>query len=322
MATCLALAVPLEARAQPTDGSITSDAPTTAAPSPPVAETPHDAASRRTREGLEHARSLAFVDAVESFRAAYAIEPRPSLLINLGTALRYLGREAEAADLFERFLASGEGARELRTQLARQIAEIDGRVARLRFIAAAGVDVRVDGRPIADRADGRGVRVDPGERTIVATAVGKAAAVRHVTIRAGTDLDVRLDPPPTPRAPPVLRVVERGVPTTTAVAFAVGALGVVGVGTGAVVGALALSSDAEARDHCTPTGACDDVGIDRADDAESLADGSTVAFALGASLVVASVVLFAWPSAAYDEETAPPVALRVAPAGLRVEGAW
>jgi hypothetical protein len=67
--------------------------------------------------------------------------------------------------------------------------------------------------------------------------------------------------------------------------------GVLGLGAGGLFGVLALSSNAQARSHCTGN-ECDATGVARRSTALREATASTIAFAVGAVAVGASVVLF------------------------------
>lgn len=86
-----------------------------------------------------------FAKALEMLDAAYAREPRPAILANRGLVLERLGRYADAADAFDRYLASGP---EKEMALAAQ-----GALDRLRPLVSirstpAGASVAVDQRPI------------------------------------------------------------------------------------------------------------------------------------------------------------------------------
>lgn len=56
--------------------------------------------------GLRSYNEQRFNDAIKEFEAAYAIDPAPRLLINLGQAYRKVGRPRDALICYERFLQS------------------------------------------------------------------------------------------------------------------------------------------------------------------------------------------------------------------------
>lgn len=56
--------------------------------------------------GLRSYNEQRFDDAIKEFEAAYAIDPAPRLLINLGQAYRKVGRPKDALICYQRFLQS------------------------------------------------------------------------------------------------------------------------------------------------------------------------------------------------------------------------
>ncbi len=94
-------------------------------------------------------------------------------------------------------------------------------------------------------------------------------------------------PPQAPLATP--RTTSSELPTATWATLAVGA---VGLGVGGFFGVRALSTNAESGSHCTGN-ACDETGVNLRQTALHQATISTVACAIGAAGVAASLVIYA-----------------------------
>ena len=85
----------------------------------PSAAFADDAAGKeQARELLREGNALLsagdFSSALEKFRAAYAKFASPKILINMGTALRSIGQEVEAAAVYERCLMKAQPRRRTR----------------------------------------------------------------------------------------------------------------------------------------------------------------------------------------------------------------
>jgi serine/threonine-protein kinase len=107
--------------------------------------------------------------------------------------------------------------------------------------------------------------------------------------------------------------------TRRAIAYALGGIGVVGIGIGSAFGLVAISKNgnSNADGHCDTTG-CDPTGKQLREDALGAATVSTVAFATGLAALAAGVVVY----------VTAPKGVRVGPAlgasfeGITVQGRW
>lgn len=121
------------------------------------------------------------------------------------------------------------------------------------------VPVTLDGRAFDGKTDGRGVDVDPGERTFVFVPPGEPEVRVTVLVREG-ERSQRVDavssrfvvPKPTPPAP---SVVERPIPWSV---YAVGGLGVVALGTATAFGVAGIAARG-GLSSCRPTCTTDEV---------------------------------------------------------------
>ena len=252
------------------------------------------------------------------------LDPRPGTLFTLAVCESRWGRVATAMTRFGDYLAlyerlspdlqarQGERpkvAREERTKLAAEVPEL---TLSLPPGAPAGTVVKRDGVVLGAAALGVGLPVDPGQYVVSTTAPGGAAWEQQITIGKGEKKQVTLevkaasasttsDPSneQSGAAPTGARLPggdEGGGGQRTA-AYVVGGIGIAGLVLGGVTGALALKEKGVIDDHCgsaiqsnDPT-ACDQEGLDAADQVGTFGLVSTIGFGVGLAGVGAAVVL-------------------------------
>lgn len=140
-------------------------------------------------EGLELLNQNKPTEALAKFRSAYGAYPSPSLLLNIGTTLRTLGRHAEAANAYARWLLARANPQH-RAEVEEILADLDRRVGRVSIEVDAGASLTVDGKPV-DLA-GDVIRLEPGAHAIVASLADGRAARATVQVRAGETETVKL----------------------------------------------------------------------------------------------------------------------------------
>jgi tetratricopeptide (TPR) repeat protein len=88
-----------------------------------------EAAKGHYKQGKAYQEAGAFMRAVDEFKAAYAIDPRPEMLFNIAQVYRLAGDKPHALDYFKQYLAAqpegkaSDEARVLVAELQRQIDE-------------------------------------------------------------------------------------------------------------------------------------------------------------------------------------------------------
>jgi hypothetical protein len=132
-----------------------------------------------------------WAEALEAFRESRALVERPSTVFNIATALQRLGRDRDAIDAVDAFLAIADPmrdgaqidqARTLRGVLRETVAEITLR------LRPGTADVSVDARASAPRGDESDVRVlelDPGEHVVEVRAPGYRPSAVTITLASG-----------------------------------------------------------------------------------------------------------------------------------------
>ena len=147
------------------------------------------------------------------------------------------------------------------------------------------VKVTVDGQPFADKLDGKPLALDPGEHALHFEAPGAAPVDDRLVMHAGEKnraLTVRLGPVPvvaTPTPPEPAPTRGGGVPIA---AIALGAVGVVAIGSFAFFGLTGKSDVSDLRSSCAPN--CDASKVEAARSKLIFADIS-----LGAGVVALGV---------------------------------
>ncbi len=268
-------------------------------------------------EGNRLAGEGDFGAALLKFRTAHELYPSPKLLLNIGTSLRYVGRNAEAAATYEEYLAHRDADPSREAELRRILEELERLVGRLELtLKEPEVRVSLDGELVRDVQDGMVVRVDPGRHTVVAEKDGRQPAVQHVSVEAQQTTEVVLElaaPGEEPPEPVNLRVLG---------GWTLVAVGGAGVVAGAVLGAVAQARRSEADDHCATEGHfdgyCSPVGADLNDEARTLGGAATIAFVGGFAAGVAGLALV---FTAEDEPVTAGLQLGPDP-GLRVRVTW
>ncbi|HWZ90997.1 MAG TPA: tetratricopeptide repeat protein [Polyangiaceae bacterium] len=305
------------------------------------------ASNRAAAEALfNEARTLVasgkYADACPKFEASEQLDPGLGTLLNLAECYEKLGKTASAwAEYREAIPLARAAGSKVRQDLATERATaLESRLSMLTIRAmggtedANGLEIRRDGIPVQPAELGSPIPVDPGPHTIEAVAPGKQKWSSTVQITDAAKLAVEvpaLTPvasgaaPPTEGAKPVeTPPLDQGAhsssgSTQRTAAIVVGAVGVVGVGLGAVFGLGASSKWSDAKAKCTayPYG-CSQESLDAKSSAQSKASVATVAFIVGGAAIAGAAVL--WFTAGPSQEKA--VAVGVGPGAAFVRGSF
>lgn len=284
-----------------------------AAPRLASAQTAADSsrATQLKKQGDDLVHSLHYREALAAYDEAFAISHDPAIFYNRARALDALGDTPQALDAYEEFIRVAPASLKAKVpKLDELVAAVRSRVATLVVhcpIMGASVLVRrrVEGTtPLAAP-----LRVRTGPAVIEVQADGFQPFRAELVLASGapTTLDVALvkvkdepapvavapAPLPTPIAMPAPRDdSERAAGTGWKwAAYTAGGVGILGVASGAIFGALALTKQKDADAHC-PGQACDPTGSQLIADARAFATVSTVSFIVGGVGLVTSVVLF------------------------------
>jgi hypothetical protein len=149
-------------------------------------------AARLVDEGVAKYEAGDYTAALDKFQAAYSAYASPKIFLNLGEALRKLGRDVEAAEAYSRFLETPD-LREEKKKIAQEgLAELTPKLGRLRVEAPQpGAKLTLDGKDFTPPAD-RPAWVLPGSHSIGAQAPGFVTRTQWVEVHAGEEKRVSL----------------------------------------------------------------------------------------------------------------------------------
>src|SRR5262245_9634422 len=153
---------------------------------PALAQATDEAAARALfHEGLKLHEARDFAGAIAKYRAAYARWKNPKILANIGTVCWELGRYAEAANAYDRFLTETPADSPERAEVQKALGDVVPKVGLLEISPDdPKLALTVDGRAVEFAAPGR-LYVEPGAHQLQAQAEGGAAASQNVSVAAG-----------------------------------------------------------------------------------------------------------------------------------------
>ena len=268
-------------------------------------------ATQLKKQGDDLVHSLHYREALTAYDDAFAISHDPAIFYNRARALDALGDTPQALDAYEEFIRVAPASLKAKVpKLDELVLGVRARVATIVIhcpIMGASVLVRrkVEGTtPLATP-----LRVRSGPAVVEVQAAGYQPFHAELVLAGGapTTLDVALlkdEPAPTTIAPPPSSSAPIATPAAPAeplettggngwkwAAYTTGAVGVLGVASGAVFGVLALTKR-DAADASCPAQTCDPAGSQMIADARTFATVSTVSFIVGGVALAASVLLF------------------------------
>jgi hypothetical protein len=292
------------------------------------------------RRGREAAEKKDWATACPKFVESQRLDPAPGTLLNLAECEEHLGQVASA---WEHYRAAAEtmGPGDDRLPFARQrTSQVAPRVPHLMLEGERALPpqsrVMRDDVQLGAASFGVPLPIDPGTHWLVVTAPGHESKRASVTLSEGQALTVTIEagaPLPDQPGPSPDTKAARETPPAHArsslpgVGLVVASTGILGIGAGAVAGAMVLGKKSIVTDpsHCDQTThVCDATGVQAASDGRTLSTASTLAFAAGGALVVVGAVLF-FKGRADDRKSASAL---LAPAvlpgavGLRLQGTF
>jgi hypothetical protein len=247
------------------------------------------------REGKELMDKGDFDAACPKLSESQRLDPASGTLLSLALCHEAQGKTASAwAEFNDTIPLARIDDRPDRANIARRhVSLLEPLLSRIRVVvprarSTVGLEVRLDGTPLAEAAWDVAAPVNPGEHVVEAVAPGYDGVRIPVRITPSTLTEV-------PIPPLVLhadhRDVDRGK-TQRFIAFGTGGAGVTLLGVGTYLLVRAVTSESAANARC-PTQACADREAVRLNgDARSSADWATSALAIGAANVALATILF------------------------------
>lgn len=259
--------------------------------------------------------------------AAHADDPTTADCLGASENSLKLGNEqklrAERAQLL--VCAAATCPADIRKECLRHVDEVNAQIPTIIFAVKdtagndlSAVKVTMDGEVLAERLQGVGLSMDPGEHTFTFEAPGQGVVTKKLIIAAGqkdrreqinfgaatttTTTDVPVSPS------------SGGLGTQKKIALVTGGLGIVGVGLGTVFGLIAMGKKSDAQNEC-PNQCTTPDGVSKWNDAATAGNVSTVAFIVGGVALAGAAVL--WFTAPRGKTQ-----VGLGPQGVQVKGVW
>jgi hypothetical protein len=257
--------------------------------------------ARLFEEGRELMEQGRIADACRKLEESERLAHADGTFLNLAVCHERLGRTATAYAALQVARARAlETKHADRLALAeRHIADLERKLSRITIRVSGNADnvrIYLDDRELARTLWGTAMPIDPGEHWVEARAPGKVTSRQRVVVGAEADRDSVDVGPLAPEVRPEVR--HRVTPEAPGngsgqrlAAYALGGVGVIGIGLGTYFGLRAFSHWSDSEDAC-PNGRCTQEGETAANDARRSADVASVCFALGGVALAAGTWLF------------------------------
>jgi hypothetical protein len=138
------------------------------------------------QSGLRLFEAKDYLGALAVFRGAYRRFPSAKILLNIGTTLKELGRDAEAANAYQRYVDSPDSDPGKRASVLAIMIELDKRVGRLEItVTPPDAQIQVNTDEWIDAAGAKVYRVVPGQLTVNVRKDKHQSEAKQAQIAAG-----------------------------------------------------------------------------------------------------------------------------------------
>lgn len=164
-----------------------------------------DEARSLMQSGLKLFNDKDYLGALATFKSAYKQFASSKILLNIGTTLRQLGRNAEAANTYQRYLQAADSDPAKRADVEKVLAELDATVAVVTLdTEPTGAEVTINTDQPLVVAKATAWRVPVGEYTISAKLEGYEPLTTTGKLLAGQRKTITLTMVALPEAPDVI----------------------------------------------------------------------------------------------------------------------
>jgi hypothetical protein len=151
-----------------------------------------------------------YLGALAMFKEAYDRFPSSKILLNIGTTLKALGRDAEAANAYQKFLDAPDLDEAKKPAVTKELAELDSKLAVVEIKAAPDVEIQFGDEDWHPAADLSRYRLAPGQVTLHARKDGFLPWEKALGLTTGAVLVVNVELAPIPVAAPASGVAPSG----------------------------------------------------------------------------------------------------------------
>jgi tetratricopeptide (TPR) repeat protein len=180
------------------------------APQPPASE--KGDAKELMQLGVKLLKSKDYLGALAVFKDAFERFPSSKILLNIGTTLKLLDRNAEAANTYQRYLDARDSDPKRRAEVTREIADLDKGLAHLAITAPAEAELQIGDDEWIAPIDVGNYRVVPGGYTVRARRDGYRPFETSGRIAVGQTVAVAVTLDAIPKQPLIVRVPELEAP--------------------------------------------------------------------------------------------------------------
>ena len=263
------------------------------------------------RAGRKAADKGDYATACARFRESNRLDREPGTVFNLGNCNEKIGKLASAWQRFREVVQILPPS-DPRVPVARKrAAALEHRVPHLTLRLAPGVSSNVtvlrDQVELGHASYGLSLPVDPGEHVVEVHAAGHDDKRYTVSLAQGETRELVIQPGPASATQPGATRPTGSAPTTSSApprqdrgtdsgsglrtaGYVIGGVGVAGIATSLVLGAMVLSRKDVVNSHCNNK-RCDQQGLDAASAGRTLSTASTVSFIAGAVCTGVGVTL-------------------------------
>src|SRR3569623_671839 len=162
------------------------------------------------QSGVKLLEAKDYLGALAVFKTAYERFPSTKILLNIGTALKYLDRDADAANAWQRYIDANDSDPKRRAELGKLVEKIDKTSGRYEITPTpSDATVAIDDEDWLHVVRGKVWRVAPGRHSITVKADGYEPKTKSVEVKAGESIALEIQLSPIPKqAPAVITVVE------------------------------------------------------------------------------------------------------------------
>ena len=269
------------------------------------------------QQALADMKAKRYDAACPAFASSYRLDPRPTSLFHLAQCADEAGKIASAAAHYDDYLAlfdklsrneqAQEREREEVASARRQAIEPDIPRVTLRMPATVPDGTRAmrqsgNAEPVQISVNVP-LPIDPGEHLVFTEAPGRPRWDKRFFVFKGDRKTVDLDVSPASQTkvarfgqplasvPSLLPPLDPGMSGRRIAAFAIGGVGIAGVGVGLVTGAMVWSAKGQISDNCKNQ-FCNPTGDAAASRAKSAGIASTVGFSIGLAALATGAILY------------------------------
>jgi len=265
------------------------------------------------KEGIEAMRAENYDQACPKLQESYRLDPVPGALFTLAECEAARGKSATAIDYYQKFVNSltslpadrRDKFDERRRMALDKLAALSAVAPEVTVIvsssAPAALVIKRNDVVIDEASYGIGKKVDQGEHVVTAEIDGKVLWTRRFTLNVRDRAKIEVPWPlgksePTvteteaPEPPAAVEPREQAKGSSKTLVYVAGGIGIAGLTTGLIAGAVALGKKGDIEDHC-PNRQCTSEGHDDVDSGQSAALVSSIGFGVGIAGAATAVAL-------------------------------